>query len=168
MNDRQDLRHNIAVEVLRQTNNPHNVAKIAAAIEAYVMGDEASPEALDKAASAFGDEAYERAIGREGGWNYELTCAFKAGADWQRRQYEPDFAEVEGGPADGKMEAAADNVVDMEQARGKAEKPAEDCNCPACQLRRMLMWGLDPSKPGSDRTGLRIFQITPGGIKPID
>lgn len=114
MNERQELRHNIAIEVLRRSGNPDQIVRVATAIEAYIMGGEEKADA-----------------------------------------------------APPQMEAAADNVVDMEQARGKTEKPAEECDCPACQLRRMLMWGLDPSKPGSDRTAIQIFEVTPNGIRPI-
>ena len=90
-------------------------------------------------------------------------------------QVDPDYAEV---PLKTATEAAgmydetetmpkAENVVDLEQERAKAETKSDDCNCAACQLRRILFGGVDFAKAGSDRTAVRIFQLTPEGFRPI-
>lgn len=80
-----------------------------------------------------------------------------------RHEYEtdPDFDEVK--PQTDAASDKPDNVVNLEDAKAKAE-PADDCDCPACQLRRAI-FGFDMAKPGSDLTAM--FILTPNGLKPF-
>lgn len=82
-----------------------------------------------------------------------------------RQEYNTDDETALGGTAEVQTQADTasdkpDNVVEM---KPKAE-PEDNCDCPACQLRRAI-FGFDTAKPGSDRTAMFIF--TPNGLKPL-
>lgn len=44
------------------------------------------------------------------------------------------------------------------------QEQADYCDCPACQLRRIIMAGVDKAKAGSDRTEIGLYAVTSRGL----
>lgn len=64
--------------------------------------------------------------------------------------------------------SAAEQVLQaMRPDESKSEpepEKADDCDCPACQIRRAIMANVDKAKAGSDRTEIGLYAVTSRGL----